>query len=317
VLDKSLNPLLGVVYLDGDTRQFFDDINTAEFAVGGFWEDGVYRTLNRKTIANAPVARSVTSAASLLDLTEANESAAVINHARVSGFFSGTESITSPVQLNMGGAWRIRARATSIRTFTASASLWDINPTVRLQRDDEFYPGGASGNESTYLASADPDGLAPHGGGLTITVKVVSPTRVRVTVRNRSNQDAWLVAPATHVGSYSVGSSGNSVNYIQDSDAANQLAVDVVTESYLPRPNLTGVAVVPDPRVQIADTIHLVDPDVTGVDDYARVFGWTLEFGGGQWDMTVDTRVLAPPGGWLLGYPGRSELGSTTYLMGA
>jgi hypothetical protein len=356
VLDKSLNPLLGVVYLDGDTRQFFDDINTAEFAVGGFWEDGVYRTLNRKTIANAPVARSVTSAASLLDLTEANESAAVINHARVSGFFSGTESITSPVQLNMGGAWRIRARATSIRTFTASASLWDINPTVRLQRDDEFYPGGASGNESTYLASADPDGLAPHGGGLTITVKVVSPTRVRVTVRNRSNQDAWLVAPATHVGSYSVGSpslyiggghamflngpdtvewsypddptagrfgdclweaSGNSVNYIQDSDAANQLAVDVVTESYLPRPNLTGVAVVPDPRVQIADTIHLVDPDVTGVDDYARVFGWTLEFGGGQWDMTIDTRVLAPPGGWLLGYPGRSELGSTAYLMGA
>jgi hypothetical protein len=30
--------------------------------------------------------------------------------------------------------------------------------------------------------------------------------------------------------------------------------------------------------------------------------------------MTIDARTIASPGTWILGVPGRSELGVTTYL---
>jgi hypothetical protein len=38
------------------------------------------------------------------------------------------------------------------------------------------------------------------------------------------------------------------------------------------------VSIVPDPRLQTVDVVRIQDPDVTGMDEYARIFGWTLDW---------------------------------------
>jgi hypothetical protein len=32
------------------------------------------------------------------------------------------------------------------------------------------------------------------------------------------------------------------------------------------------------------------------------------------YDMTIDARTLSAPGGWIMGYAGRSEVGTTAYV---
>ena len=104
--------------------------------------------------------------------------------------------------------------------------------------------------------------------------------------------------------------------WIQDFASAFNLAQAVVLDGYVPRPNLVGITIVPDPTLQLSDLIHIQDPDVTMVDDYARIWGWTLSITPDSWSMTLDARSIAPPGAWILGIPGRSELGTTSYLQG-
>jgi hypothetical protein len=203
--------------------------------------------------------------------------------------------------------------------------------------------------------ASDPSGLHNHPGGISITMTQVSSNKVRIDFTNISNVDGWLIAssddpspaagtPVLQVGGTPVTAadevtadyqypdvtaggaassrfgevawqqSGNP--WIQDPDSAQQLAQDVVLDGYVPRPNLTNIAIMPDPRLQLTDIVHLIDPDTTYVDEYGRIFGWTFNLGHDTWSMTVDARTVAPPGAWVLGVAGRSELASTTYLQG-
>jgi hypothetical protein len=106
--------------------------------------------------------------------------------------------------------------------------------------------------------------------------------------------------------------SGNP--WIQDFASATLLAQDIVRDQYAPRPDLTGVEIVPDPRLQLTDVIRLRDPDGTLLDEYARIFGWKITWSTDEYTMTLDARTLAAPGGWIMGVAGRSEIGSTAYV---
>lgn len=119
--------------------------------------------------------------------------------------------------------------------------------------------------------------------------------------------------------------------WVQDADTANLLASEVVTLSAVPLPDVTNVDVMPDPRLQLTDTIHVQDPDVSNVDEYGRIFGVDISYDAGTdfgseptYTQTLDIRTLGAPGGWILGVVGRSEIGagsstvnSTAYLYAA
>jgi hypothetical protein len=106
--------------------------------------------------------------------------------------------------------------------------------------------------------------------------------------------------------------SGNQ--WIQDFDTATLLAQDIVVDQCTPRPNLTGVSIVPDPRLQTRRGPH---------PGPRRHRAWTSTPGSSagrstgtlsSFNMTIDARTLAAPGGWIMGVAGRSEIGSTAYV---
>lgn len=106
----------------------------------------------------------------------------------------------------------------------------------------------------------------------------------------------------------------------QDPDSAAELAQDVVLAQWTPKPNLLSVYIKPNPLLQRADLVRIVDNTTTGVDEYALIFGWTITWkaadnGTADYTMTVDARTIASPRAWIAGVAGRSEAGVTTYAV--
>lgn len=103
--------------------------------------------------------------------------------------------------------------------------------------------------------------------------------------------------------------------WLQDGGTAQQLAIDTLSDLSGQRPNLTGVAIVPDPRLQLMDRVKLIDVD-SDIEVYATIWSQTLALSVSseavEYTHTIDVRGLAGPGNWLLGIPGRTEVGLTT-----
>lgn len=100
----------------------------------------------------------------------------------------------------------------------------------------------------------------------------------------------------------------------QDVETARHLVTDLLGDLYQSRPLWRDVAIVPDVALQLGDRVRIDDPDaslITGED--GMVIGLTLDADRQRLTQTVDLRTIGPPGAWLLGVPGRSELGQTTY----
>jgi hypothetical protein len=349
VLDPSLNAIQVCPAVSGDPWQSIQQICDAEFGVAGFDESGIFRFRNRNTIRSQPVARSITSASSLSSVSVETLAAAVVNRAQVSATpwsFSATGSIV----WSLGTQLRVPARKTVTIPVTTSSLVYAPDTSITVATDTHI-----SANTSQFRASVDKAGVSTHLNPPTFTVTQTAPDTLTITATNNSSQDAWLVSSSDYtdiaVGTpmlqlaaklvtqgdtlvsdfqYPAVADGGAASsrfgevawqasdnpWVQSPSSANQLARDVVLDAYIPRPNLTGITILPDPRLQLVDTVHIQDPDVTGVDEYARIFAWTLTLAD-QWSMTIDARTVAAPGAWILGVPGRSELGATTYLPAA
>ena len=102
--------------------------------------------------------------------------------------------------------------------------------------------------------------------------------------------------------------------WIQSSGMGDALAQALGEDLYRPKPLWRNVSIVADPRLQIVDRVTVNDPDTTGVNDDARIFGITTRLSKTDWSMDCDLRALSTPGGWLIGQPGRSEIGATTWI---
>jgi hypothetical protein len=350
ILDQSLNALQYVPPVTGDPWAAIQQICDAEFGVAGFDESMIFRFKNRVSIRTAPVARSLTSAASLSSLGIETLSAAVINRAQIScvpGAFKSQKSIVWALST------QIFIAAHSTVTIPATTSTLGYNPdlTISLAPD-----GGITNTTSQFRASLDKAGTTKHPNPPTFTVAQTAPDTLAITATNNSNQGAWLVSadyvadsplvpagtPFLQLAAYVV-TPGDTVAadfqypaavdggaassrfgevvyqasdnpWLQDYASAYQLAQDLVLASYTPKRNLTNVTILPDPRLQLIDTVHIQDPDVTGADDYGRIYGWTLAWpSGGEPSMTIDARTIAATGAWIGGFAGRSEGNLTTY----
>jgi hypothetical protein len=271
----------------------------------------------------------------------------VVNRAQISATpwtFSPTGSIVWSLDTQL----RVPAHQTVTIPVTTSSLVYAPDISVALKAN-----GSTTTTSSLYRASTDSAGSGVHPG-LTFVVSQSAPDTLSVKITNATTQDAWLVSPYTYLDvqpgtptlqlAAKLVTQGDTIisdfqhppiaqggaassrfgevayqaadnPWIQDAATATQLAQDIVLDSYIPRPNLTDVTILPDPRLQLVDTVHIQDPDVTGVDEYARIYGWTLTWpNGGEPSMTIDARAIASPGATILGIPGRSELGVNTYL---
>lgn len=106
-------------------------------------------------------------------------------------------------------------------------------------------------------------------------------------------------------------------DWLQDPDTAQMLADDLLSMCNRPTPYFDSLTVVGDPRLQIGDRIELIDTDGMPFDEHVWITGKssTLSTASG-FEQVLDCRLCAGIGGWVLGHPTRSILGSTTILGG-
>lgn len=353
VLDQSLNPLQVVPAMEGDPWQVVQQIADAELAVAGFDESGIFRFKNRNTIRSAALARTVTSTMALRSVGIEATAASVVNRAQVPYTTYAFASAPSTV-FTLNAPTRVPRYSTITLVATLDTLFASLDASI-----SKLPNGSADTSHSFYRASTDSSGLNEHPGVTFPSIVQTAPNELTITVRNPSSQDAWLVSPANYVDlpagtpvlrlaalavtaanelvadfQYPPATSGGAAStrwgevawqassnpFSQDPTTAAQLAQDVVIDSCVPRPNLTNVTIIPDPRLQLSDVVRIIDSDRTGVDEYARIFAWTLTYEAGSdggemtYDMTIDARTLSAPGGWIMGYAGRSEVGSTAYV---
>jgi hypothetical protein len=349
VLNPSLNANLNVIgAVEGDTYSVIQQLVQAELAVAGGDESAVFRFYNRDTISSAQPVRTITSAASLKAIGGAEVAAAgVVNHCTVdwNGWSAAAAATniykaTDPIRVPRGKTVILKP------TLDAPARLYGNVPngTVGVIADGSLATPAFGARFSTTKAGT----ATFNANSITRTVVQTASNQLQLTFTNNGSTDCWLVSssdyldvpagtPVLQIAGYTWTADTATVDYqyppnaassrfgdqahqisgdqwIQDLDTATLLAQDIVVDQCTPRPNLTGLSIVPDPRLQTVDVVHIQDPDVTGLDEYARIFGWTLNWDAGSFEMTVDARTLAAPGGWIMGVAGRSEIGSTAYV---
>lgn len=343
VLDPSLNSLQVIPALSGDPWQIIQQIADAEQAVAGFDESGVFRFTNRNTLKSSTSVRQVTSSTSLKSLQFSSSQGSTYGSVTVpyDGWNFGTAGLLYAIKQ----AHSIPAHTTRSWTVTlpdgALAAAVDNNASVLPQGH------ATTDGNSWFRMSSDSGGLNEYLA-VTVTLTVISPSKIQVTVTNTGNKRAYTIAPAATAngGTYTDIAAGTpslwiggqpvtqademtttfTVNsalpaltldsnpWIQDDDTAAQLAFDLADDLSVPKPDLTNISIVPDPRLQLGDRIEIVDPDTSGIDEYATLWGWALSLSDTDWSMTIDARAVAAPGQWILDVPGRSELGLTTFI---
>jgi hypothetical protein len=359
VLDPSLNPLQVVPEMSGDPWQAIQQIADAEFAVAGFDESAMFRFTNRNTIRGLPLARTVTSTTSLRALGIESTAASVINRAMLP-YTPYAFGVTPSTIFTLDTPTRVPRGATITLAATVDSLFANLDASISKLPNGSADTSHSFYRASTTRAGLTEHPGITFGSIIQtssneLAITITNPTGLDAwLVSPAVYTDVPVGTPLLRLAALAVtpgnallgdfqyppvaadGSGGASTTrwrevayqpsanpWLQDPDAALQLAMDVVVDSCVPRPNLTGVSIVPDPRLQLTDVVRVQDPDLTGVDEYARVFAWTLTYesgsegGGMTYDMTIDARALSAPGGWITGYAGRSEIGSTAYVYPA
>ena len=354
VYDQSLTTLTVVPDItSGDPFSIIQQIVDAELGVAGGDEAGVFRFHNRNTIRSMPSTKTITSATCLSNISSIQTSAAgYINMASVEYLPWSYASAKTTV---WSATTPIKVAKKSTNVFVVSSDSVFCSPEfVFYNRTD----GATDTTSSYYRASTTPGGAHEHPGGFTFSVTQLTTSTAQLSIQNSSTIDAYFVSPASYLdmtagtpllwlaglpatqgdavsvvfqyppvsaggavssrfGELSTQITGNS--WIQNEVSAYSLAQDIVIDQAVVRPDLSGVEIVPDPRIQLIDVVHIVDTDRTFVDEYARVFGWTISWEAGDpmtYNMTLDARTVSPPGGWILGVTGRSELSTGTFVYG-
>jgi hypothetical protein len=354
VLDASLNALQAIPAYSGDPWDVIQQVADAELGVAGFDEAGIFRFHNRDTLRAGSVVRTLTSATSLMSIGSTLSASELIDRVQVTTqpwTFSNsglayhldkaqkiTRKSTQTFTIDLGdvlvgqigtlepsvladghtpsdGFSYYRASTTKAGTVEASLPVG----AVKLQQTDSSHVQVTVRNPYSYdvwLVSPASYLDIPAGtpalwiGG---TVATQASGNVADVQWPPVNPDGTGGAAASQAGEVAYTISGNP--WVQDDDTGAQLAVDILTDMAVPRPSLTAVEIVPDVRLQLCDRVVISDPDVMNINEPALLFGWQLAWTVEQGLlMTVDARTVAAPGDWILGYTGRTELGTTTLI---
>jgi hypothetical protein len=195
ILDPSLNSLVALPDVAGkDTWGALQDLASAEAALAGFDELGVFHFVNRDTLTWKTSSRSITSLSSLATLDSLEQKSLLATHIQV----PANPLFVGPLDFVWRSSSAIKIDGSNSVTFTAQTST----PVVNVKTPDGgFWPltGGVS-DHTTWRACTSQDGSgAAITSGITVTVVQPSTTVLVITVTNSNPFTVWLVQPVAYV----------------------------------------------------------------------------------------------------------------------
>jgi hypothetical protein len=102
----------------------------------------------------------------------------------------------------------------------------------------------------------------------------------------------------------------------QDAVITNLLVSSLSSDVVLSVPVFDQVTIAADPRLQLGDVVTVIAEPVMDSPALAMIVGITDHADpGSSYTQDLLLRAVGPPSGWLLGVPGRSELGTSTLLV--
>lgn len=269
------------------------NIAASEFATAGFTETGLLFYWPRDRWVRAPYTtsqRTLTTATSLKSLATTEAMDQVYNRIIIRTLV--------PVVQDPQTVWKLGSRW-SIPAGGSISKLVELNDPV-ANVDTTVVYGTALGS-SRYLASDVLDGQGNQVSNLTITISVVGPTTLAVTISNPNGFRVYMAgdenASTTYSGkpylwidaqaiTFSQDPGNNSreraqavsptsiANYDieqvlevpdsdfrQDSDDVQQIANDLLADLADPKPAITDVPIVGDPRLQLGDRVTITDTE--------------------------------------------------------
>jgi len=353
-LDPSLNPLITIPDTTGqDSWALVQQIAQAEGGVAGFDELGVFRFFNRDTINSRSPARTVAATSSLKQIQQQLGMSLVRTHIRVPVNslqvqpYSWVWGAPQPVTVPPGGVYSTvvtlpsstvavgqtcvvipagapptagisgyraakKADGTGGQISNLAMTVTPLTPTtVAVQvSNPNSYPA--------YLVSPTGSGYPPTSdgqpsfavGGQPVTAATVPLDSTNATAGGASYAESqW---PNSIYGDRLLTTGSNM--WVQNLVAAQGFSDDLMVDMYRPRPMWRNMRIVADPRIQLTDRLTVSDPYTSGITDDGLVVGVHLQVDANAFEQTVDLRAVATPGGWIMGQPGRSEMGVSTYV---
>ncbi len=336
-IDTDMAPLALTAGFAGSAYDLLTDLADAEQAAHGFDVTGRYFYRSRSKWRSYTPVWQVTASNALtgLSVEETQERAArtiIVPH------YLPVPAVKRVYELST--ALRVEARATERLTVQLSDPIIQAPAAAYgffFDRRFEFVE---------YAANRLSDGTGDEAN-LTVTVKLRGG-EADITLKNHSGFDVFLVGPshweddgpprdefagqpclviqgiaavlgdevsvrsedptsssqATHTAPSNVWRQGHAL--------PQALLLDLQSELHHPPPTIEDIDTKGDPRRRLMDCIQLIDP-VTGVDDPAHIVSIRSRHSGGAITQTLAVQMVGPPGSWLIGMPGRSEIDLTTY----
>lgn len=349
ILDPSTNTLTAVPQIDKGSSPWdeLQTMDAAEGGYIRRMPDGTIRFLNRYSIANQPLSTIPVTASTNLKPGMGSSLPPASAYRTITVPFTPWKFATSPTLLwqltdAMVKDWKVPGNTT--RTFVVDLDSGTLAGTVDASVG-KLGTGAdpTDGTASHYLASRDPDGLTAHGNFGPVTAQLLSPSRLQITATNPTSLPAYFVVPSSFTGIPDAGTpalwvSGTVVTqgsettvtvgdgpgvlpvdsnaYLQNYDDAHALGEWLLEQLAFDIRDFTGSMIIPDATIEPVDVVPLTGTAASMIADYARVWGWQLSMtapppggGSGTFEETLSLRALGPPGAWLLGIPGRSEIG--------
>lgn len=287
-LDDSLSPLQAMpVVEDGPPWGVLQDLAKAECGVILFREDGTVRFLNRAALSGGSSVATLSSSRALKSLAASEDIDGIRNIVHVPAAPLDLDVAQSAIW-SVNDSLVISALGSILIGASFDGAAFTLDDTIA------YYSGSTapSVSGSGYRAARNSDGTGGDISNLGWTV-VRFPGRALLTVTNPNAFDAWLVdnslgggsagqpllqlagrvARPTENGYMAVEKDATSITangeqtldvpenvWRQTSEAANTLAVALKAQLKDAHPVLTGVEVVADPRLQLADRVTVTDP---------------------------------------------------------
>lgn len=352
VLDQSLNPLTVIPQVSGDMSDIAQQLAEAELGVAGWDEMGIFRFYNRKTLASRPSTGTIHSRVNLESIGVQGTAASVVNRAQIpyTPWTFGTTasqlySQSSVVKVPRGGGSTtftatLADAGAGLDTTIVKAPQSGIDPTQSQYRASTTaaglteHPGVTFAvtqatsttvavvatnlsNVDAYLVSPASYSDLPVGtpmftlAGLTVTAGDSTIADYQYPWTSKVGANGLTGAAGTKWGEVPYQPSDNG--WVQDAGVAMDLAVDIVNDGATAKPDLTNMAIVPDPRIQLTDRVSVTDLDAgTQVSAYALVYGYSISYTADPfaYDMTIDARTVQAPGRAICGDPVTNICGS-------
>lgn len=351
VLDHALSGVNVVPDTAGlTTKQAIQQLCEAEGGIGGFDEHGIFRFVNRNNFLAAASSRTIASTESLESVTSSVQAATVATHVTqaVAGY---AQSSTLQYVWQASDIISVPALGTYEAIVSIASGGIALSPQAL---DSGYQSGTPPTPVTGWRAAKTPAGGGPITSGITVTTTNVTATTLLLKIVNSNYSTVYMVSPVglsdVPVGSPYVYIAGNTATaaadlvadsqwppvseggaitnarygeillalpsnpYMQDITFGQARTDATLEDLYAPRPLLTNLSMLADPRIQLADRCTLVDADGLAINDDIMVIGTSITDSVSAWNQTLDARRINTPGGWLMGVAGRSEMGVATYV---